>query len=339
MERLQRLNASRYGMALTIGLTVALAGMLAVVALGLVPIAVMARGVAYAIVWTREGGRALAWIVALFSLITWPTVALAALLFVARSSHFQAVSSNLLRRTNKLKLWDVEVELSAESAKQLNASASETFEAYRAQANRELIRLARRYDVALNLRQFLRADLPLALPGGTAYTIPFRSATVRATLYIEDILFRDALWQVVDYVPNDGKPTSGRVFSQRFGIIGRAWRMGVHLAEDAAAHSESDMVRDWGMTYSEVQIGSRRRPSYMCLVLREKNAAGGWRDGAPIALFYVDTDRSGAFGPADQADAINAELARRLQEHPLLDKLQALRDELKNYAVEISTTS
>jgi hypothetical protein len=52
--------------------------------------------------------------------------------------------------------------------------------------------------------------------------LPNGAKGLRATIHINDVIFPDYLYQLVDYYPGDGG--AHRRFSQRYGIIGRSWR-------------------------------------------------------------------------------------------------------------------
>jgi hypothetical protein len=92
----------------------------------------------------------------------------------------------------------------------------------------------------------------------------------RLTAYVPDLVFSDRLYQLVEYYKKDGRRASedksGRVFSIRYGIIGRVWRSGVaevegeliskedrvQLGENPDVRTvEKFIARRWGLTLDE----------------------------------------------------------------------------------------
>jgi hypothetical protein len=128
----------------------------------------------------------------------------------------------------------------------------------------------------------------------------------RFTVYIPDLVFSDRLYQLVEYYNNEGRRItdgkSGRVYSIRFGIIGRVWRSGVAEVEGELISSEdrrqlSDnpnvrelekfIARRWGLTLEEA-VRVRPYPSYGTIRIE--------RAEKPLGVVYFDSKSKNAFG-------------------------------------------
>jgi len=320
-----------------VGLTLSVVCILLAVAflaslLGLIPTGQVTQGVGDLVAALQPIAALVAWLVGILVALTWPAVVLIVAFLVLGSRTLALSFGAIWGRTKKLKFGDAEVEFTSEAAKQLNASADETFQAFRQKANRELNRLTSRFDVYSNLKSFVN-DAEIIINNNTKIKLD-QVADLRCTIYIEDVLFKENLWQIVDYYPRDGRPTAGRVFSTRFGIIGRTWRMEQHLAEGEAADTREDLIKLWGMTQGEATEPTRQRFSYICCVLRETSSSA--QEGAPIALFFADSTAKNAFGNEAALEAAKIAAAAAVQSHLLMSKIQALRNELKTYAAEIN---
>ena len=121
--------------------------------------------------------------------ITWPIVALIALLAILRSWRALAWLLPVFGRFQSLKLGTFEVQLSEEGAKQLSLSAQEVFAQYRAQADKEFERQVRLTHLRDRLEQVVQAT-EIPDPSGT----PRRLLSIpnfRCTIHVADILFAE----------------------------------------------------------------------------------------------------------------------------------------------------
>lgn len=121
----------------------------------------------------------------------------------------------------------------------------------------------------------------------------------RATVHVEDALVRNALYQLVDYWPS-GKG-AGRRFSVRFGILGRAWRLGyslyasdVPVSEDRGGRQrmkdvdgEKALIEQWGMTRAQARTAATGQRSFVCIVLHD--------EGQRVGILYMDAQPARAF--------------------------------------------
>jgi hypothetical protein len=66
---------------------------------------------------------------------------------------------------------------------------------------------------------------------------------IRSTIYVSDLLFADTLYQLLDYYPFAAGP-HGRVFSTRYGIIGKAWRLRETQYTPFVSKNERELILD-----------------------------------------------------------------------------------------------
>jgi hypothetical protein len=115
----------------------------------------------------------------------------------------------------------------------------------------------------------------------------FDSLEIRATIHVQDLLFADALYQLLDYYPHQGSGR-GRSFSSRSGIIGKAWRLGESQYAEVVPVDEKKLILDWGMTRAEAEDAGHGRKSFACVVLGNADAK--------LGLVFFDSPSPKAFG-------------------------------------------
>ncbi len=143
----------------------------------------------------------------------------------------------------KVSGFGVDLEFSEETSRQFKSSV----EAALKSAQSELDSLLAAEVRTLDLRNRLRVAV-------TGLGTPDND--FRATLHIEDPLFTNWLYQVVDYVPVGGG--KARRFNACAGIIGLAWRLGRdQYAYRAANSTAEDYAKRWGLTIEQAQQRSR----------------------------------------------------------------------------------
>jgi hypothetical protein len=88
----------------------------------------------------------------------------------------------------------------------------------------EYDQLARSSQVREKISRVIEVGFPEVLRGKTS--VALHPEGVLGTVHVDDIVFARFLYQLVDYYQKSGGPGgSGRRFSQRYGIIGQAWRL------------------------------------------------------------------------------------------------------------------
>lgn len=252
--------------------------------------------------------------------VAWPLVVLFAIVYLGRD-----LISGLASRVRKLKGGPFEAEFSAERAREVAANVHESYKDFLKTAQAE-------YDRQANARLLQELLLPDAVNAIRRRLKEQRRAEgseplaegYRATVHVPDVVFKDYLYQLLDYYPN-GRGR-GRRFSVRYGIVGQAWRLKENLgkgnalrAADAAVTGEPDrekdvraLISEWGMTRTEAENWERARPSFLCTLLRREGA-----NGEPAGILYLDSASKNAFG--NDSDA--TKLAGELQNDPAVKTL------------------
>jgi hypothetical protein len=132
-------------------------------------------------------------------------------------------------------------------------------------------------------------------------------ANVRGTVHVADIIFVNYLYQLVNYHPADPRPrgSAHRRFSQRFGIIGRCWRLeesqGRGNAVVGGPNPARTLIEEWGFLRSEV-TNTRQNPADLCVILRNY-------DHLQIGMLFVDSTVANGFGNDTAATAVANALA------------------------------
>jgi hypothetical protein len=128
---------------------------------------------------------------------------------------------------------------------------------------------------------------------------PLAKVGFRSTIHIEDVFQPETLYQLVEYVYVSEAPgppkTRGRRNSIRFGIIGRAWRLGRSEYDPTVTTEVDELVRVWGMTREEAVRAGWGRRSFAVILLRD--ATGGY-SGA----IFIDAEEAGLFGATSIGD-------------------------------------
>ena len=110
-----------------------------------------------------------------------------------------------------------------------------------------------------------------------------------------DIVFKDYVYQLVDYYPNANRATTaGRRLSQRFGIVGRAWRLRQSMGRGIAVSDvdgSNQLIMYWGMQRDEADDQTHLRPANLCVMLIDPED-----NDNRVGLLYVDSTVPNAFG-------------------------------------------
>jgi hypothetical protein len=217
-----------------------------------------------------------------------------------------------------VKLFGSEVTFTSEGARQLASSADEAFNQFRVQADREFKHQIHAYA--------LRESLSRVFDHSSENFDHIRQKRgFRCTVYIEDILSKDTLYQLLDYYPKpDG--SAGRRFSVRFGMIGLTWRMARHEGHwNADARTSEELIRNWGMTRDEALDSSRQKPSYLCVLLRTTK-------GVPIGVLFMDSEEPKAFGDnEDHIQTLAEQIYGRCKAVGFQQGLEQVVAELRKY--------
>jgi hypothetical protein len=221
------------------------------------------------------------------SVVAWPFVVVFAI-GVAVTDRGRRLLRPILRRVRKVTgPGGFALELSEEAAAATKADVEGAIREYSVALNEEFDRIAYAEDV----RSRVSTSITQVLSGhqlreGNDY---------RVTVHVRDALYRDALYQLIDYWP-DGVG-AGRHFSTRFGILGRAWRLERSLYEGDVPTNPEALICEWGMTAEQAERAARGRRSFACVVLRHQ--------GSLVGILYIDAKTEKAF-PEDFTERLEA---------------------------------
>lgn len=198
-------------------------------------------------------------------IVIWPLVVVVGISFLV-SKEGQKFLQTTFTSVRRIKAFGVELELGdEEDARKLKLGLEDRFSDYREEVIAEFDRQVKRYDVGRLLAQAVEEVVEPALDLDKSY---------RCAIYVEDIVFGHTLYRLLDYYPGgDGR---GRIYSSRFGIIGRSWRLDESQEPTEVPYVREDLINTWGMTREEA-ASQQKAKWYATYLLREgasKPAAG-----------------------------------------------------------------
>lgn len=223
------------------------------------------------------------------SLFPWPAVVLFALLFPPVRRMFVAAAESV-QGLRGFKVAGIEFTLDPGNARELRAkSTAVVLGDYERKANE----LVARYKIWPHFQRVVEKVIKPAAHGG-----------FRATLHIQDILDQQSLYQLVDYIHAGEQQgpvgTHGRRNSIRFGIIGRAWRLGRSDYDPQVSTDTDQLIEKWGMTRDEAARAGRGRQSFAVILLHDST-------GSCPGLIFIDGLQANLLG-----DSSVIELERRV---------------------------
>lgn len=226
----------------------------------------------------RTGVVSFSEVVNLISVLIWPLVVLVAC-GIAVSDRGRRLLRPIFRRLRKISGGGFALELSPEIAVATKADVEGTIRAFSGPLGEQFEILA----YAKKIRAVLETVVNTLHPKEECGP----GCDHRATVYVSDALYRDALYQLVDYWPIGSG--AGRRFSQRFGILGRAWRLETTIYEsEIPAHEPEALIASWGMNREQAEVAGRGRQSFFCGVLKDDT-------GVMVGVVYMDSTLPEAF--------------------------------------------
>ena len=233
--------------------------------------------------------------VSLAGKIAWPITLLLAVILLILSRSLRKLFGASSQLVKTIKAGGIEMELDPEKFEQVRDHLRSSFRELIADARDEYERMADLQDVDERLATVFSKSIVTKLRIGS---VP---SDLRATVHVRDVIIREFLYQLVDYVPKGSG--AHRRFSQRYGIIGRTWRSGESHGTGNAfggSASEEALVEQWGMTKREAHGMLNSKHSCLSILLRSGSAVSG--------VLYVDTNEKNAFGDDAQAKALATSL-------------------------------
>lgn len=246
--------------------------------------------------------------------VSWPVVLLAIVLLLTLSRTAAGRLSAIFTPFSSVKVFGAELVFSKEA----KASADEVLENYTKQIKAEFDRRAQ----VLRLWDKLQNVVEAHLLG----QVLDKEKDFRFTIYVPDVLFQDALYQLLDYYPVGGG--RGRRKSLRFGIIGLAWRSAQPQVEGDITTDAQELLKEWGMKRHEATAAGKGRKSFACVVLLDNSRT-------PVGLFYLDCREKNAFGTGKDESLIKA-ITEGAEKTGLIRDLEQLGKELRQWSPVIS---
>jgi hypothetical protein len=260
----------------------------------------------------NDAGELASWL-SFIETLAWQLLLLFLIWYVGRD-----VLIGLVKSLSKVKGPGIELEFDREGAKEVKGLFQGAFKDFMAAAQKE-------YDRQSEIHQLSELRLPAAVAAvkSKLKTLP---KGYRATVHVPDVVFKRFLYQLVDYYPGGGG--RGRRFSERYGIIGRSWRLKESIGEGNAlrvadpletANTDPEkiirtLIEEWGMTRAEAENSTRSRPSVLCVVLFsvEHNTK------VPVGILFMDSEKQDAFGVGSNG---STDMARQLEADPAVRAL------------------
>lgn len=207
--------------------------------------------------------------------LAWPSVAFV-LIFALSRDKGREFLAQLFGRVSRVKAAGMEIELTAQTSREVKTDLQATFRAFRDSATSVFDEQVHVERINVKLETVVREAIRPALTDGRH--------PLRATVYVPDILFEDVLYRLVDYYPEGGG--RGTTYSARFGIIGKSWRLA--QSEIASVPPEPErLIEEWGMTHAEA-TGQHRAKTLVCVILRDD-------EKQPVGLLFMESQSEDAF--------------------------------------------
>ena len=260
--------------------------------------------------------------------LAWPLLVLIVVLLVAFNARVGRLFGLLPKFVHKIRgPAGIEIEVNADAAKEVRANFRSSYQEFVRQAKDEYERMADARSVPELLRNVVISALPEMMQSNG---LEYDQDSVRATVHVEDIVFRDYLYQLTNYFPaGQSGGGAGRRFSQRYGIIGQSWRLNESIGRGTAVsgigppptrsdkeRAIKELVARWGMTEDEATAASHERPATLSVILRY--------DGQRHGVLYIDSKHMNAFGADEEHNGIRRSMtnstnantiARALERH------------------------
>jgi hypothetical protein len=251
------------------------------------------------------------------SLVSWPGVFLLMFVTIAMSSRVRRAIASLMPGVRSFKVLGVgEVELNSETAGIIGNNIEEAFSLYRARVNSESRRLvkAKRLNATL---AFVVDEIKSLVELGD----------LRCTVHVQDVVFEDSLYQLLDYQPRGpgAKGGAGRCWTIRFGLIGFVWRTHKSMVLNEVSWNDRDkLITEWGMTEDEVGQWAINRKSLLAFPLTDGH-------GIRVGVFYMDHDKCNAFA----AEELIVKIEGKCNEVKLGDAVANVVEELGKIGPDI----
>lgn len=269
--------------------------------------------------------------------VAWPLIVLLLLAYLAATRG--GWLADVVRKVRRFSAGSVsfEFELTNEGAKEAKAEFEESFDKYRKLLRGVFEAAASRHQLWEGLRGLVQDEvMPLirstmgrdgdAVEDGANPTpLTVEDLKLRATLHVQDILFRDALYQLLDYCPRGRDGGRGRVFSIRFGVVGLAWRLERSVARTVPGGAPREyLIEHMAFTKDEPALAGFSRRSFAAILLRAPE------DQRQIGILYLDSTTENAFGEGESQETFVQKLELVANSSPLAKRLEKVVTEASN---------
>jgi hypothetical protein len=242
--------------------------------------------------------------VQLIGVIAWPICLLLIVIMFLFSRTGKRIFGLFPKVVRKISAGGVEMQISEDAVDEIREYLRDSFDELVARAKDEYQKMASVQQISMHLSRVMDDAVPRILQ---ANHIPALPDSVRGTIHVPDIVFSSYLYQLVNYYPTDSRPggSAHRRFSQRYGIIGRCWRLGESMGRGnavvAGPNAVRQLIEQWGFMRNEVSQ-TRERPADLCIILRND-------DHLPVGLLFVDSTTADGFG----TDTVAVNVAKTLE--------------------------
>ncbi|WP_145729855.1 hypothetical protein [Nitrospirillum pindoramense] len=252
------------------------------------------------------------------SLFPWPFVFLVAFISIVYSQSAVTFMFGILRFVRKIKILGTEFELGDVVKRQIEGAAKEladTINSYSRDADIKIKSAAYERRIYETMSYFVDNHIAPYLQNGV------ETGNFRCTIYVQDYITSTNLYQLVEYFPRKNKKkTAGRVFSDRYGIIGKIWRsetsqvVGNLFHQNPSHNSKSQdekihiIMKDWGMHKDEAE-NAIKKPSYLCAPIFTPDS------GKKIGLIFMDSEEKDTFLNGNIMESNKEEITQELQNH------------------------
>jgi hypothetical protein len=249
--------------------------------------------------------------------IAWPTVAVIGIFAFIFSGTLRTWLVEVVQRIRKVSGFGVDIELSPSVASKVLEITSQAFDSLRQRVDVEIDRLLHVYDIN-DQRNRLVQDV--VRPELEKYgTVP----NFRTTIYVEDALFTETMYQLLDYFPKT-PGRRGRTYPIRFGIVGRAWRSRRDQIEADVPTDTQKLITDWGMTWEQAATAGQDRRSFAAILIRDIR-------GRQVCLFYMDSPELSAFGDTQiRKDSLASAVKEGAKRLGMVDSVGSVMNELRS---------
>ena len=150
-------------------------------------------------------------------------------------------------------------------------------------------------------------------------TIP----SFRAAIYIRDEVYLFRPKEEAERMT--ARPsTRGRRLSIRFGIVGRAWRLGTSDYDPDVSTDPDELVKNWGVTHEEAKTSGQGRKSFVVFLIRNS-------ENHAVGVMFLDAVLKDLFGTEASFKKINSQVADEAIKDGLAKALFTVSQELRKH--------